>query len=238
MLKKLANEDLRKAGTQGRADSGGAFGNAAAGKVTSVTSEAGRVFGEPPDELDETWVHGMLVGGMAAEPDQLTLARAYADAASHLIDPALASGEPWRLCYPILYLYRHALELYLKTALPPSRRPRHDLRPLLRQFETLVHDQLGVVIPDHVLDDLRTLATIDPDAQGFRYTHTREGHRQFLRANTGCPSGTFSGSWKSCSATWNRCSGDSRGSSLTAGRGRRAHTLGVIVDRRTLGVSR
>jgi hypothetical protein len=145
-----------------------------------VTSEAGRVFGEPPDELDETWVHGMLVGGMAAEPDQLTLARAYADAASHLIDPALASGEPWRLCYPILYLYRHALELYLKTALPPSRRPRHDLRPLLRQFETLLHDQLGVVIPDHVLDDLRTLATIDPDAQGFRYTHTREGHSEFL----------------------------------------------------------
>jgi hypothetical protein len=43
-----------------------------------------------------------------------------------------------------------------------------------------VHDQLGVVIPDHVLDDLRTLATIDPDAQGFRYTHTREGHRQLL----------------------------------------------------------
>jgi hypothetical protein len=192
-----------------------------------VTSEAGRVFGEPPDELDETWVHGMLVGGMAAEPDQLTLARAYADAASHLIDPALASGEPWRLCYPILYLYRHALELYLKTALPPSRRPRHDLRPLLRQFETLLHDQLGVVIPDHVLDDLRTLATIDPDAQGFRYTHTREGHSQFLPGEYWVSLRDLQRFMEVVFRDLERCSGDSRGSSLTAGRGPSARTLGV-----------
>ena len=91
-----------------------------------------------------------------------------------------------------------------------------------------MHDQLDVVIPDHVLDDLRVLAAIDPDAQGFRYSHTGEGHRQFLPGEYWVSLRDLSGLWKSCSATWNRCSGDSRGSSLTAGRGRRAHTLGVI----------
>lgn len=94
-----------------------------------MSSSLERVFRDVPDEIDESWTHGVLVGGMASAPDDLELAQAYAEAAAQLIDLALESGEAWRLTYPIFYLYRHALELYLKAVVRPSR-PRHELRPV------------------------------------------------------------------------------------------------------------
>jgi hypothetical protein len=85
--------------------------------------QVGRVFHEPWEEtgeLDDPWTHGVLIGGMASPSDRLGLAHDYAQAAANLVDAALVSGEPWRLCFPFFYLYRHALELYLKNALPQS----------------------------------------------------------------------------------------------------------------------
>jgi len=140
----------------------------------------GRVFREPWNEadgtgdLDETWVHGVIIGGMASEPDRLGLAHTYAEAAGHLVEAALASHEPWRVCYPIFYLYRHALELYLKYSLPQRRRG-HDLAPLIREFDEFLHQESRGGIPTHVRDDLLTLAAMDPDGQGFRYTDTSRG---------------------------------------------------------------
>jgi hypothetical protein len=144
----------------------------------SMSSSAGRVFREPWSEvegtadLDETWVHGVVIGGMALEANRLGLAYAYAEAAGMLVDAALASREPWRVCYPIFYLYRHALELYLKEALPQHRRG-HDLPQLIREFEAA-----GGVLPVAARDDLLTLAAIDPDGQGFRYTDTSGGKQR------------------------------------------------------------
>jgi hypothetical protein len=139
-----------------------------------MSSSLERVFRDVPDEIDESWTHGVLVGGMASAPDDLELAQAYAEAAAQLIDLALESGEAWRLTYPIFYLYRHALELYLKAVVRPSR-PRHELRPLIEEFEKLLREQMHTAIPAHLKDDLLAFATVDPDAQGFRYSHTRVG---------------------------------------------------------------
>jgi hypothetical protein len=142
-----------------------------------MTSKTGRTFHTDPDELGELSDERsdiVIIGGMGSEHNQLSLADAYADAATQLIDSAIASGEPWRLCYPILYLCRHALELFLKAAVPQSK-PRHNLQPLILEFEKLIHHQLGAVIPVHLRADLLTLASIDPDGQGFRYATTNTG---------------------------------------------------------------
>ncbi|HEY8837848.1 MAG TPA: hypothetical protein VIO16_09260 [Dehalococcoidia bacterium] len=84
---------------------------------TDANTSGGRVFQDIPDELDESWTHGVLVGGMASASDDVELARAYAAAGAQLIGPALESKEAWRLAYPIFHVYRHALELYLKAVL-------------------------------------------------------------------------------------------------------------------------
>jgi len=141
----------------------------------------GRVFREPWDEtgeLDDPWVHGVLIGGMASPSDRLGLAHDYAEAAGNLVEAALASGEPWRLCFPIFYLYRHALELYLKHALPQSSSGGHDLSPLVREFEEFLRTESRGAMPVQVRDDLLTLAAMDPNGQSFRYTDTSKGQQR------------------------------------------------------------
>lgn len=144
-----------------------------------MSSSVGQVFQEIPNDMDESWTHGVLVGGMASTSDEVELARAYAQAATQLIDPALSTGEAWRLTYPIFYLYRHALELYLKAVLRPPQ-PRHDLRPLIDEFDELLRQQLRSEIPAHLKNDLLILAMVDPNSQGFRYSHTIAGRPQLL----------------------------------------------------------
>ena len=109
--------------------------------------------------------------------DRLDLAHAYAEAASNLVDAAMASGEPWRLSFPIFYLYRHALELYLKNALPQSGWG-HDLHRLIREFEAFLRVESRGAVPAHVRDDLLALAAMDPNGQSFRYTDTKKGQRR------------------------------------------------------------
>ena len=147
-----------------------------------MTFKTGRAFHTDPEELGELSDERsdvVIIGGMGSENDQISLASAYADAAVQLIESAIASGEPWRLCYPILYLCRHALELYLKSAVPQSK-PRHNLQPLVLEFEKLIRDQLGAAIPAQLRAEPLTLASIDPDGQSFRYATTNRGDMVIL----------------------------------------------------------
>lgn len=69
---------------------------------------------EPPEELDETWRHGFLwIGGHGQ--GRFELARHYRYAAEKLLDQALKDGETHDWLCPVLFTYRHTLELYLKT---------------------------------------------------------------------------------------------------------------------------
>ena len=117
---------------------------------------------------------------MGTEPHSTAMADSYFLAASLLIDSWEGRKEPMMVCYPILYLCRHALELYLKDALPQRRRPSHNLRPLIDDFRLLLRDRLNTDIPRSLRDDLYALADIDPDGQSFRYVTTTEGVQLFV----------------------------------------------------------
>ena len=53
------------------------------------------IFQEMPDDIDETWQHGILIGGMAMR-DLPQVARAYKSAADKLVESALSKHEPRR----------------------------------------------------------------------------------------------------------------------------------------------
>jgi len=106
------------------------------------------VFQEAPDEIDETWTHGALLGGMVENCyKQIAIADAYMLAGRTLVAEALESREGYDLLYPILFNYRHAVELYLKAILRPSFRS-HDLRPLCASLVQYARTVLQADIPE------------------------------------------------------------------------------------------
>ena len=130
-----------------------------------------------PDDSDFPYV---VVGGMGTETSPVAMADSYILAATLLIDSWEGHKEPWMVCYPILYLCRHALELYLKAALPLRPGPNHKLHPLIDDFRTLLQKELNADIPVQLRKDLYILASIDPDGQSFRYVTTKKGSQLFV----------------------------------------------------------
>ncbi len=121
------------------------------------------IFQEIPDEIEETWQHGAVIGGMAFR-DRRQVARSYKLAADQLVALALTKHEPYEMDFPILFLYRHTVELYLKAALtnPPEN---HDLGELSRLLESAGGGQL----PKWMRDRLWDFHEIDRRSSIFRY---------------------------------------------------------------------
>lgn len=125
------------------------------------------VFQDVPDEIDETWQHGALIGGMAMH-DWIQVARSYKMAADELVKQALAQFEPREIDYPIFFLYRHSIELYLKAMLqmlkvnPPTH---HYIANLVGELDKRVGSKLGGWIKDRLMDFDR----IDKKSNMFRY---------------------------------------------------------------------
>lgn len=96
---------------------------------------------EPPDDLDETWRHGFLLCG-AGMQEYLELARNYKDVAESLLDTVLKSGEPHDYAYPVLFAYRHTLELYLKIV-GEIDEPTHSLKNCVCLVEKRQEDRIA-----------------------------------------------------------------------------------------------
>lgn len=120
------------------------------------------VFQEVPEGIDEEW-HGVLIGGMA-ERNLPQVAKAYKTAADELTKQVSSKFEPHEIDYPIFFLYRHAIEVYLKAMLksPPQT---HDLGRLIRLLEV----QFGTKIVPWVKDRLWDFQNLDQHSDLFRY---------------------------------------------------------------------
>jgi hypothetical protein len=118
---------------------------------------------EPPEGLDETWRHGVFLNGGTVD-GYLALARSYRESADALLDSALNSGEPRNWGYPVLFAYRHALELYLKVVGKVTVET-HSLKRCLMMLEKRHHQRL----PSPVREWIAEFDSIDPGGTTFRY---------------------------------------------------------------------
>ncbi|HVT17989.1 MAG TPA: hypothetical protein VHQ90_17660 [Thermoanaerobaculia bacterium] len=118
---------------------------------------------EPPDDLDETWRHGIFLNGGGVD-EYLELARSYKQSADALLDSALKSGEPRDWGYPVLFAYRHALELYLKI-IGEIQEPIHSLEGCICRVEKRHRKKIGSPIREWIIE----LDKIDPYGTAFRY---------------------------------------------------------------------
>ena len=130
------------------------------------------IFQDIPDEINEDWNHGVIIGGMVSS--DLLIARSYKSAGDALVKSALESREPHEVAYPIFFVYRHALELYLKLIVKPAKRD-HDLRKLFEAFERICVQQYGQQVPNWVKARIEEFINVDAGSFSFRYAEARNG---------------------------------------------------------------
>ena len=112
---------------------------------------------------------GFMVGGKA----NLTFERIgqqFFDAA-YLLSETIRNGE-WEdrlLAYPILYLYRHSIEVLLKSALGTAAKT-HDLDTLCGEFRAFIKAEFDADLPNWIISRLKELSEIDPSSTAFRYS--------------------------------------------------------------------
>jgi hypothetical protein len=130
------------------------------------------LFRDPPEDLDES-SYGALIGGMAAH-NMLDAARSFNRVLGELFTLASNRYEPHELDYPIFYICRHTLELYLKVLLDGDLDEfmdkhrgagQHDLQELIRAVET----KYGASLPDWAKDRILDFHKIDPKGDLFRF---------------------------------------------------------------------
>ena len=127
------------------------------------------IFQALPEDLDETWRHGSLVGGIVDGTfDTFTLADSYRLAGDMLVEAALSATEGYELIYPIIYNYRHATELYLKAVLSPANK-NHNLNLLLQKLREFLTREYETVIPSWFENVVLTFDDFDSDSATFRY---------------------------------------------------------------------
>lgn len=124
---------------------------------------------EPPEDLDETWRHGIFLNGGGVD-EYLELARSYKQSAEALLDSALKSGGPRDWGYPVLFAYRHSLELYLKV-IGEIAEPTHSLKDCVRLVEKRHGQRIGSPIREWIIE----FDNIDPRGTAFRYADDQAG---------------------------------------------------------------
>ncbi len=124
---------------------------------------------EPPDDLDETWRHGILLNG-ASINESLELARNYRRSAAVLLDLALKEASPFAWACPVLFTYRHTLELYLKI-IGEITVFTHSLKDCVSLVEVRHGKKIGFPVREWILE----LDKLDPGSTAFRYSNDHIG---------------------------------------------------------------
>lgn len=116
--------------------------------------------------------HGFVFGGMFL-PNKLDMAEQYLHAANVLVDTIRCQKEEdFRLANPVLFLYRHAIELLLKGMLG-SGSTHHKIDVLGADLKVLIRNRYQENMPAWIIDRLNELAAIDPNSMAFRYAEDK-----------------------------------------------------------------
>lgn len=111
---------------------------------------------------------GMIFIPCSEYADMYQLACSYKLAGDMLIENAHTNNQSSELIAPILYCYRHSLELYLK-ATKSDRKGGHSIDVLLRAFKRMMSDKFSASTPDWFDNALKVFHDFDPMGTSFRY---------------------------------------------------------------------
>ena len=131
-----------------------------------VEASARPIFREVEESSIERGSAGL--GGMFDSVDKFTLAGLYRFAGDLLVDSAIKNNEESELLYPIIFTYRHAIELYLK-AIIGREEITHDLIELNKKFKEILKSNFNTTPPRWFDNVIIALNDFDPRGVVFRY---------------------------------------------------------------------
>lgn len=123
-----------------------------------------------PENLEEPSRFGLLISPQI-HLKQIEIARSYHRAANALWDKANDSGFPMADCYPVLFAYRHALELYLKMLGNAGMELKHNLKACMAAVEKHYDQKVSPLTKEWIM----TLHQMDATGWHFRYEPEAEG---------------------------------------------------------------
>lgn len=116
--------------------------------------------------------HGFLLSGMGPD-ERESIAYQYLQAANLIVESVRQKRiADYEIAYPVLYLYRHAIEVLLKVLVGGSKN-HHRLDALGSDLVIHVREHFGQEVPRWVIEQLNEVARIDPTSQAFRYGEDR-----------------------------------------------------------------
>jgi HEPN domain-containing protein len=145
--------------------------------VAEKTAKQARpIFEDCPDHVGESdFDFGLLVTGMGSMAG-IEVARSFAEAANHLLETAEKNRESWEAAYPILFCYRHALELYLKSILPKAKKA-HGLEDLWKELRPYIESRYQIDQVNWLGARVQEFHDLDPRSTAFRYHDSHpQGH--------------------------------------------------------------
>jgi hypothetical protein len=77
--------------------------------------------------------------------------------------------EYYQLTNPVLFLYRHALEMKLKSLMQDVPK-NHDLLTLAEEFEATIKRKCDRAIAPWITGRVKEIARVDPTSTAFRYS--------------------------------------------------------------------
>lgn len=126
-------------------------------------------------ERDDPWSgpKGFVLGGMAL-PCKEKLAEEYFRAADLLVELIQNDRcEDYKLVNPVLYLYRHSLELLLKAGLT-NEVTGHSLATLADKLKIQIADQPDLADHDWIFCRISEISKHDPGSTAFRYAENKD----------------------------------------------------------------
>lgn len=129
------------------------------------------LFQELPEDINEDYP-GVLFGGEFDTPNLFETADAYKTAADNLLSTFATNEDQREQFMPALFLYRHALELYMKSVLGIDKndtKAGHDLDKLYIHFAQIMEDKFGLTPPEYFKNTITEFHTIDEKGTTFRY---------------------------------------------------------------------
>jgi hypothetical protein len=142
------------------------------------------IFLEPNDFNVAIIGESILINSLADYSDKILLAKSYKRSADELIKLAIDSNERADFLCPVIFCYRHSIELFIKSIIIGKEIRSHNLKKLYTIFEKLISEKFNQQVPDWFKNTILAINDFDPESTTFRYGEKIETEEYLLDLNS------------------------------------------------------